>query len=133
MKLSDLLEIGRIGKFAVVGLAATGVHATAYVTILSTTGLVSALGANTIAFLFAVGVSYVGHSQWTFADRSAFSGGEFIRWVLLSGTAFLLNSAFVYLLVDVLGMHYTAALVPMLLVVPTVTYLLARLKVFVDL
>jgi len=121
-------EFDRIWKFAVVGICATAVHAASY-SILAMQ-LLSPLGANTAGFCAAVGVSYIGHSFWTFSDKAEFSGREFARWCALSISGFLLNTGFVIALVDLMHFHYLIAVLPMLFITPILTFLLARFRVF---
>ncbi len=128
--MAKLNELKRLFRFGGVGLAATAVHGLVYMAASSLTQLFSPLQANTLAFLVAVGVSYLGHSNWTFKDRSGSAPYQLPKWLLLSVLGYLLNSAGVYVLVEVYRQHYAAGLVPILLVTPLITYWLAGRAVF---
>ena len=128
-KLAD--ESKQVGKFGVVGIAATGVHMLVFSVLLELTTL-TAVAANTYAFVSAVAFSFFGNRHWSFAppsgDRSqvSFSALKYCA-VGLSGYAF--NGLSAWLIVDRWMMPYGLALVPMMLVTPVLTYLAIRLWV----
>ncbi|QJD71083.1 GtrA family protein [Marinobacterium sp. LSUCC0821] len=114
------------------GLIATGVHALVY-------GILGwymePMLANLIAFLIAFFFSYSGHFFWTFRIQTQ---GEKIhkafnyqfRFLVVALSGLLLNSFAVWVVTGVLQVDYLFAVVPMIFVVPLLTFVLARLWVF---
>lgn len=114
-------------RFAIVGLAATAVHAMAALAsrqILETTALM----ANAIGYVSAVGVSYGGSLLWTFRVEARLAQAARFVGVSLAGLG--LNEALTYVIVETLGLPFTVALGVVIIVVPTTTYLLSRCWVF---
>jgi putative flippase GtrA len=128
-KLTD--ECKKVGKFGMVGIAATGVHMLVFSVLLELTTL-AALAANTYAFASAVAFSFFGNRHWSFAHSAEertpinFSALKYCA-VGLSGFAF--NGLSAWLIVDRWMMPYGLALMPMILVTPVLTYLAIRLWV----
>ncbi len=58
------------------------------------------LAASAIGFCVAVVNSYLLNKHWTFRHRGAHSGAEFMRFLLVSGTALGLNLAAMLVLVE---------------------------------
>ena len=79
------------GRFLVVGMAATAVHVSLYVGCVALLGMAPLL-ANAIGFALGVQVSYFGHGRWTFRDAE----GSRLRFWIVSGVGFALNTLFVY-------------------------------------
>lgn len=77
---------GELVRFAGVGLAATGVHASLALGLLLLTA-VGEYGANAGGFLGAVGVSWVGHRWFTFARP-----GHFARLFAVAAAGFAVNN-----------------------------------------
>jgi putative flippase GtrA len=124
--------IYQLSKFASVGLIATGVHALVY-------GVVGAvlepMLANLIAFLIAFLFSYSGHFLWTF--RAQTQGREMhkafsyqFRFLVVALSGLLLNSVAVWLVTERLQIDYLYAVLPMVFVVPLVTFALAKVWAF---
>ena len=124
--------IYQLSKFASVGVIATGVHALVY-------GVVGAvlepMLANLIAFLIAFLFSYSGHFLWTF--RAQTRGHEMhkafayqFRFLVVALSGLLLNSLAVWLVTERLQIDYLYAVVPMVFVVPFVTFALAKVWAF---
>lgn len=124
--------IYQLSKFASVGVIATGVHALVY-------GVVGAvlepMLANLIAFLIAFLFSYSGHFLWTF--RAQTQGHEMhkafayqFRFLVVALSGLLLNSVAVWLVTERLQIDYLCAVVPMVFVVPLVTFALAKVWAF---
>jgi len=126
--------ISQMAKFASVGLVATGVHALVYA-FLGGLEPISPLQANFLAFLVAFIFSYVGHFKFTFAkemdgrslQRSFGVQARFFT-VALSGLG--LNSVAVWLTTEIFELNYLIAILPMFVLVPTVTFGLAKLWAF---
>ncbi|MGD1876747.1 MAG: GtrA family protein [Kiloniellaceae bacterium] len=126
-------------KFGAVGLAASLVHVTAFAGLMESEA-VRAWQANVLAFSLAVVLSYVGHSRFTFrqaagvetAGRPPGERRAFARFIVAAATGLALNSAVAFLIVDYFGYAYVWAIAAMLLVVPLVVFLIAKLWVFGD-
>lgn len=113
------------GRFLVVGMAATAVHVSLYVGCVALLGMVPLL-ANTIGFAFGVQVSYFGHGRWTFRDAE----GSRLRFWVVSGVGFALNTLFVQLVTGTLGLAYGWAIPLIAGVTPVLTFTLSKLWAF---
>lgn len=110
--------------FGAVGVLATIVHFVVGLGIVGA-GLMSPFNANILAFLTAFGVSYVGHRRFTYASTAP-AARTLPRFFLVAVLGLGLNQVIVYLLVDVLGWSYLAALVVVVSLVPAVVYVIGR-------
>lgn len=110
-------------RFGIIGCLATAVHTVSFVGLVQV-GL-SGILSNLVAYSVAVGISYVGHSRWTFASK-----GKFHRFAVTSLLGLALNSAISFFLVDLWGLPAWVAAIVMLIVTPTLTFLALRLWVF---
>jgi putative flippase GtrA len=128
-------EGARIGRFAIVGVLATLLHSAVYSLLITVTPIAPLL-ANLLAFASALSMSFFGHQRWTFkeaGERAVAHGGSvahFGRFFLTSVLGLALNSAAVYVVVNGLGLEPIYAVVPMLFVVPPITFICMKLWVF---
>ncbi len=124
-------ELLRLGRFGLVGLSATLVHAGVYAA-LTTLALSSALAANFVAYACAVLVSLIGHSRWTFAGHGQDATGTALtaRFIITSLTSLGLNTLLVWLVVHQAELDPLWAVPGMVLIVPLLTYLLMKHWVF---
>ncbi len=131
MRHQRLRELWRLGRFGLVGLSATLVHAGVYAALAALT-LSSALAANFIGYACAVLVSLVGHSHWTFAGHGQQSTGAALtaRFMVTSLSSLGLNTLLVWLVVHQAQLHPLWAVPGMILIVPLLTYLLMKHWVF---
>ena len=114
----------QVFRFAMVGAAATLAHIVTALALHGGMGL-SALWANFVAFCSAVLVSYFGHHGWTFAAKGH-HGVSFPRFLSVALAGLALNQAIVYLMVELAGWPYGLALAVVVLVVPSLGFLLIR-------
>jgi putative flippase GtrA len=121
----------QIARFAGVGGIATLVHV-ALGLLIARHFAVPVLLANTIAFMAAVGVSYLGNHGWTFA-RIGRHDKHFPRFLLVSFTGLALNQLIVYAAVYVGGFDYVYGLAVVVVVVPALSVLMSRHWAFADL
>ena len=121
-------EVFLVGRFAIVGLVATGVHMFTVWALIEWRG-VAPLRANFAAFLAAFSVSFTGHYLWTFSAPGS-SVRALLRFLLVSGTAFLFNTALLAFLLEEGWMSPPIAAVLAAGVVPVVTFLASRVWVF---
>lgn len=124
-------ELLRLGRFGLVGLSATLVHAGVYA-VLTALALSSALAANFVAYACAVLVSLIGHSRWTFAGHGQDGAGTALtaRFIATSLTSLGLNTLLVWLVVHRAELDPLWAVPGMVLIVPLLTYLLMKHWVF---
>ncbi|WP_416899688.1 MAG: GtrA family protein [Minwuia sp.] len=118
--------IAQIGRFGIVGLAATAVHALVYWLLVQFAATEANL-ANLLAFLTAFAVSWIGHSRWTFG-----AGGR-QRLARFTGVAlggYALNALATWIIVDGLVMDPRWPLVFILFVTPAATFAAGRLWAF---
>lgn len=120
-----LKTVRQIGFFGLFGLIATAVHAAVF------SGL-AALGldrewANVGGFLCALPISYFGNAKITFSRRPDFS--LLVRFGIIAITGFFLNHANVLLVAD-WGYSWSWSLPGMLIVVPTLSFLLNKVWVY---
>lgn len=111
--------------FVVFGIAASATHLTIALSAAHWLGM-KPLTANTLAFLCALGVSYVGNAIVTFRVEP-WRAGAFAKFCVLSLASFGMNQAIVYGLTVRLGWPFAASLAVVLATVPPVTFLLAKL------
>jgi putative flippase GtrA len=120
-------------KFGIVGIAATLTHVTAFVSIVQTTGA-APLRANSVAFGVAFIVSFLGHFWWTFKASAAAeisrAAAALRRFLVVALIGFLLNTATVFLVVDVLALAYTYAVILMVTLVPACVFMMSRFWAF---
>ncbi|MCC5865996.1 MAG: GtrA family protein [Wenzhouxiangella sp.] len=131
MRDQRIRELLRLGRFGLVGLSATLVHAGVYA-LLTALALSSALAANFIGYVCAVLVSLIGHSRWTFAGHQQKKTGAALtaRFIVTSLTSLGLNTLLVWLVAHQADLDPLWAIPGMVLVVPLLTYLLMKHWVF---
>lgn len=118
------------GRFVVVGFLATLVHVAVYAGTIQFLGAAPLL-ANTLGFVIAVNLSFLGHHFWTFHDPQVErSRSGLIRFWGVALTGFLLNTLFVQLITGTLGLSYAWAIPPMVGVTPFVTFLISKFWAF---
>lgn len=126
--------ISQLARFASVGLLATAIHTVSYA-ILGGLHFLSPMTANLLAFLVAFGFSYVGHFTYTFSGQMQgrslrHSHSVQLRFLIVALVGLALNSIGVWATTDWLELHYLFATLPMLFVVPLITFGMARLWAF---
>jgi putative flippase GtrA len=110
--------------FAVFGLAASAAHVAVALSAQRWLGM-APLTANTVAFLCALAISYLGNSIVTFKVEPR-RGAAFARFVVLSLASFGLNQLIVYVLTVRMGWPFWASLLVVVSTVPVMTFVLAR-------
>jgi putative flippase GtrA len=108
----------------VFGLAASAVHLAVALSAERWLGM-APLTANGLAFICALGVSYLGNSIVTFKVEPR-RGAAFARFVALSLASFGMNQLIVYGLTVKLGWPFWASLLVVISTVPVATFVLAR-------
>lgn len=111
-------------RFGLVGMVSTTVHILVVWLLLVST-VFSPIVANTIAFLTAFGVSFVGNYRWTFGSPGNV-GRAIKRFLLISVSAFVMNTL---LLAVLLGGEWFSPIVAAIFsaaVVPFITFVTSR-------
>jgi putative flippase GtrA len=123
-------------KFSMVGGAATATHALVFVILIEAFALPPLL-ANVFAFSIAIVVSFKGHFHWTFRSEASMHIASvcqtytaFAKFVLVAFLGLTLNSLAVYLVIEVLILPYLYAVVPMVSLVPVITFTLSKYWVY---
>jgi putative flippase GtrA len=121
--------LNQLAKFATVGAVATVVHV-ASALLLNSFLNVPALEANIFAFVIASVPSYLGNWVWTFSRTSKITT-SLPRFVALNLMCFAINQSIVFCVVEILELPLWIAMVPVLAVIPLVSFWMSRAKVFV--
>ena len=116
------------GTFAVVGLAATAVHALMSLAAREALSL-TAIQATFVGYLCSVGVSYLGNARFTFG-RPALHGRQFARFLVVSLIGLGANLGITWLLVNRLGWPFKAALAVVVVVIPALSFVASKLWAF---
>ena len=109
-------EMVIVARFGLVGMVSTTVHILVVWLLLVST-VFSPIVANTIAFLTAFGVSFVGNYRWTFGSPGNV-GRAIKRFLLISVSAFLMNTLLLAILLrgewfsPIVAAIFSAAVVP---------------------
>lgn len=120
--------LGQLSRFGVVGALATATHFVVAIMVHHGVGLPAYL-ANTIAFLVAFGVSYGGHFSWTFAGQGNHRRSV-LRFAVTAFAMFVLNQIILMTMIEGFAAPFALALGVALLVVPAVTFAMAKFWVF---
>jgi len=126
-KVRDLFA-SRIIRFLVTGGAATATHVVVFVGLVEIFRL-SPVFASIPAFVVALCVSYVGNRNWTFRSTGSLLV-EFPKYALVAVSGLAANVAITYSVVDLAGLSYLLALIPVITVVPVATFLISHRWVF---
>ena len=122
------VETRRIARFGVVGILATFVYLSATFIAVEVFGF-SAIPASVIGQAMSVGISYFGHSMFSFqvaTDHRVFLW----RFIMIAIVAFAMNIAVIWGLTERLGFSYQISMMIVTILVPTMTYLCNRFWVF---
>jgi putative flippase GtrA len=119
-----------LGQLVRYGIAGIGV-AMAYSAVYETTLRVFEAGsqvANTLAFLVSVSIGYFIHSRWSFRDHGRRDAPlrNTSRFLAVNVATFVINSFWVWLIVDRLELSPHLPLAPILLLMPWFSFWLNR-------
>jgi putative flippase GtrA len=120
LSVEQIQFVARAIRFVAVGLTATLVHI-AIAALCIEAFAVKPAPANVCAFLGATGISYVGHTYWSFQKTS--SSTNLLRFVVVLAVGVLL-SATVSGTVAYMHFNHWVGIVAVVLVVPPVTFIL---------
>jgi len=118
--------IAQMVRYGLSGGTAAAIYAGAYWALGVRLG-VGALLANTIAWIVALVSSFRLHSRWTFRDRvGAEKQSARARFVAINVGGYLLNSMWIWLLVEQLHRDVRLPLIPILCVTPWLMFYAMR-------
>jgi len=120
--------VREINGFAVVGVIATAGNYGAALAAQRFLGL-GPLAAGLAGYASAVGVSYFGNALVTFR-RPALHGPQFARFMAISLVGLAINLGLVFAGTRLLGWPLWQALIPVVLVVPAATFVMAKFWAF---
>ncbi len=115
---------GEVARFVLVGGAASATHLAVGLGLERFAGL-RPWAANIVAFLAALGVSYLGNTLFTF-KVDARRADAFVRFAVMQATAFAINQVIVMVLTGPARWPYWAALAVVLVVVPPTTFVISK-------
>ncbi len=119
----------QLARFVIGGMAVTLFSALIYSAVVFAG--VFPLAANVVSHGCGMAAGYAVHSRWSFkADTEDGERAMIVRFLIASAFAFLLNSLWVWLAVDVLRMHPLAPLPAMIVLTPLMSFALNRYWVF---
>ena len=118
-------------RYAIAGFCVTQFAAAVY-SVLVLFLHVNALQANVVSTAFGLCAGYLAHSRWSFAGAAgaAAEHAKVGRFLLSSLLAFIINSAWVWLLVSTLQLPPLTPVPLMMFVTPWISFLLNRHWVF---
>lgn len=118
-------------KFGTVGGIATITHIGLFAALIELVDM-PPLGANGLAFSLAVFISFFGHSRWTFSKESRRRAlpNAFLCFMIVALFGLGLNSAIVYLVIDLMAFHYIFAIMVMVSATPLILFTLNKLWAF---
>jgi putative flippase GtrA len=121
-------RLREIATFGVIGVVATTTHAAIALFMNQHLGI-APFTANFLAYCCAFSVSYFGNARFTFG-RPAFRGRQFLKFVSISLLGLALSQALTFLCTGVLGLPYTLALIPIVTLVPILSFVLSKAYAF---
>ncbi len=123
-----LTVILEIILFVLVGVAATACQVGVSLAAQRWLG-VGPVVASLVGYGASVGVSYLGNSLLTFR-RPALHGPQFARFATISLTGLAINLSIVWVATHTLGWPLWQAMIPVVMLVPTATFVMAKLWAF---
>ena len=120
--------IREINVFVVVGVTATAGQVVGSLAAQHWLGLGPIL-ASLAGYAVGVCVSYFGNSRFTFR-RPALHGPQFVRFATISLTGLAINLSIVWVATHTLGWPLWQAMVPVVMLVPTATFVMSKFWAF---
>lgn len=85
---------------------------------------------NLLAYIAAMATGYVLHSQWSFRGHGTRTRSTGVKFLIVSLLSLAMNSFWVWLLTEPMGLSPAWPILPMLFVTPAMTFILNRQWVF---
>lgn len=123
-----IVEFGRLFRFGIVGIVATLVYAGATLFTIEILHLAPVLS-SIVGQLTATGVSYFGHSMFSFAVQADHKTYLF-RFLVILMLTFALNAGVTWLLSDVLQISHRISVAVITVLIPMVNFICNRYWVF---
>ena len=120
---------GQLVRFVVAGLGVTALSVAAYL-LLAVSLHVPPMVANVASHFVGVASGYAVHSRWSFRDAGPRDPGTIVKFVIVSGVSFALNSSWVFLATAVFALPAWAPVPAMVCVTPLASFALNRIWVF---
>ena len=122
--------VPQLARFAVAGLAITALSALVYLMLSTLTGA-PPLASNVVSHACGVLFGFQIHSRWSFREDARHDGyGRLARFAAGSGASFLLNTLWVWALVNGIGAPIWAPVPLMVLATPVASFAINRAWVF---
>ena len=122
--------VRQVIRYGFVGVAATVAHVCMVVSLVEAVG-VRFFYANLAGYVTGFVVSYVGHLTWTFGQRGGHQQ-KLPRFLLAWISLVCLGQLTAYVMVDVLGLPYLAALTVIVTLIPLLGFTVGKIWVFKD-
>jgi putative flippase GtrA len=119
----------QIIRFGLVGSLAAATQLTVVMTLVEM-GLLQPLAANIVGFMIAFQVSYWGHRHWTFNAIGVQHSVAVPRLFFIASSGFIANELFFYIMMSVFHLPYIPALLVVLTILPTITFISSKFWVF---
>lgn len=116
-------------RFGITGGLATVTHFTTVI-LLVKFALLHPLSANVFGFLCGFVVSFSGHRFWTFSDSTQLVRITLQRFLLVTVINFICNQSLYYTFLTKFHWNYTIALIMVLGIMASITFLASKLWVF---
>lgn len=134
MRIGDRLArlenglLARLARFGITGGLASAIYA--LVTLVCVDRFeASGTVASIIGYLVAIPVSFLGQKLWTFKSKGSVSR-ELPRFLTVQGANLVLAAAVMAVVKDILGFDRMVGIVAVVLIIPTLTYLVLSRRVF---
>jgi putative flippase GtrA len=122
------IEIGRFVRFGLVGICATLVYV--LISLVANEALrIAPVPSSVLAQAVAFGVSYIGHSAYSFRVKTNHRV-IFWRFMVITGLTFILATVTTWLIADAAGLSPRIAIATVALLIPAVNYICNRFWVF---
>ena len=124
-------QVRQFVRFMIAGGFTTGLYAAAY-SLLAGFRITSEQIANFVGYILAMMSGYLLHSLWSFRGHGQSLGKSSWRFIVVSLTSYVSNTAWVFVLTDhrMLAGPWWWPLIPVTFVTPLVNFSLNRLWVF---
>ena len=119
----------QLARFIIAGGIVTALGVTVYAFVALVLRWHPQIG-NLLAYIAAMATGYVLHSRWSFRDHGTRTRSTGAKFVIVSLLSLAMNSFWVWLLTEPMGLSPAWPILPMLFVTPAMTFILNRQWVF---
>lgn len=125
-----LAALMRVGRFGLVGIAASAAYAIIALLLIEGAGLRSWAG-SALAYILAIPVSFFGQKHFTFRSQGPIAG-EMPAFLLLQAANIVLAAGVMAVATDVAGLPHWLGVLAVVAVIPAVTYVALARGVFLQ-